>query len=76
MDVMNDDAMLIDGDSKQVVVLSNDDYSALSAFLYGVRGDADALRQFSAKSGMGLGANQIGALSSLWGKLNGVDLSA
>lgn len=60
----------IEGNGKQILVMSESDYSALSGLLYAISENPDKIREISRDNRMGLGANHIESLSAMWQKLN------
>lgn len=65
----NTESHRIDGQGKQILVLEQEDYSALSALLYELADEAK-LREISAKHKLALGSNHLESLPWLWQKLN------
>lgn len=62
----------IEGTGKQILILEQSDYSALSALLYELADEAK-LKEISRFNQLGLGGNHIERLSTLWAKLNGIE---
>lgn len=63
------DSQRIDGDGKQILILTEADHSALRALLYELA-DEKKLREIAQKHNLTLGANHIESLVWLWQKLN------
>lgn len=63
------DSQRIDGDGKQILILTEADHSALRALLYELA-DEEKLRAIAQKFNLPLGADHIDSLVFLWQKLN------
>lgn len=59
----------IDGAGKHVLILDQEDYSALSSLLYDLA-DEPRLREIARHHRLALGGNQIESIAALWSKIS------
>lgn len=67
-------SQMIEGHGKVVLVLDQSDFSALNALLYELREDEQKIISIAQANRMGLGANHVESLASLWGHLHNIPL--
>lgn len=64
----------IEGQGKVVLVLDQSDFSALNAPPYELREDEQKIIAIAQVNRMGLGANHVESLATLWGNLHNLSL--